>query len=142
MRDGDDAGALAREEVLWAEYAGPLTALRKQLRAEFEARALEEEWTPLAVFALADRLLVLVTAPGASRPRLLEQGDGAPRTWTCVLDFADEAAEGQEFILGDMVIDPAGTFLAYTVDVTGADRFAVRVRHLDRGPSRTVTESA
>ncbi len=141
MGDGDNAGALAREEALWAGYAAPLAALRKQLRAEFEARALEEEWTPLAVFALAGRVLALVTAPGSSLPRLLEQGNGPPSTWTCVLDFADEA-ESPEFILGDMVVDPAGIFLAYTVDVTGADRFAVRVRRLDRGPSRTVAESA
>lgn len=144
---------LAEEAARWEAYAKPLGPLRELLCAEFAERALRATPVPLAVYQCTGGTFALVLTPGESQPRLLECVEGVPAPERCLVDFAQEAelaagGSAAEFILGDVVLDPRGRWLAYTVDTSGDDTFEVclvrleRLRTLATGESATVAEAA
>jgi len=65
------------------------------------------------------------------RPAL--DGDGAPAGEQVLLDENAEAAGHDFFALGASDVSPDGRLLAYSVDVTGDERFHLRVRDIDSG---------
>lgn len=69
-------------------------------------------------------------ADDAGHPPSLE--DAIPGEVT-YLDGNAEAAGHEYFDLGALTVSPAGGLLAYSVDVTGAERFTLRVRDLASG---------
>ena len=117
----NDEAVLAREAERWSRYHASSAGLIDRLRVEFEARAAVDQPELLASFGNDYKLIL---QPGASLPVLLGATD------VLVLDFEDEAAGHQEFLLGDLTVDPAGGLVLYTVDVDGSDRYQLRVRML------------
>ncbi|WP_030908577.1 prolyl oligopeptidase family serine peptidase [Streptomyces sp. NRRL F-5126] len=167
MSGAEQAGedSVESEAAAWSAYTTPLRGLHERLRTEFRAQDAETGLVPLSLLTANGLLHVLTIPPGALFPRLLRERPGGESEWEVLLDFAAEAAQDPtedtgrdrqvdededgdgdedegEFILGDVVLDPAGAYLAYTVDRTGADTFDVRIRDLAAGASRRVAESA
>ncbi|MFD8784609.1 prolyl oligopeptidase family serine peptidase [Kitasatospora sp. NPDC059599] len=143
----DENEALAEEAARWEAYAEPLGRLCALLCEEFARQTPNATALPLAIHRCTTGTFALVLTPGQSQPRLLEYVEGAPAPGRCIVDFAREAGPAAaggtaEFILGDVVLDPRGRYLAYTVDTSGADTFEVRLRTLPAGESVTVAESA
>ena len=62
-------------------------------------------------------------------------GDGAPAGEQVLLDENAEAAGHDFFALGASDVSPDGHLLAYSVDVTGDERFHLKVRDIDSGQS-------
>lgn len=82
-------------------------------------------------YAVQGRVAV---ADSPSRPDLGDLPDGgAPRGEQVILDENAEAAGHKFFSLGASDVSPDGALLAYAVDVTGDERFALRVRRIATG---------
>jgi len=155
VRERDDPAVL---ELLKAENAhteartAPLAGLRARLFEEIKARIVE---TDLSVpvrkgpwwyyqrtvegqsYAIHCRLPLsraggdALTPPGVTAPPAL---DGAvPESWPDEQVLLDEnalAAERAYFAVGNLSVSPGQRYLAYATDVTGDERFTLRIRDL------------
>ncbi|HEX4726872.1 MAG TPA: prolyl oligopeptidase family serine peptidase [Jatrophihabitans sp.] len=124
---------LAEEGLRWQRHIGPLATLRDRLLAEFERNCAAGTAELLAWLPSRHGDYQLVLEPGRSLP-VLRDPEAAP-----VLDFADEAAEAEEFLIGDVALSQDGRTLVYTVDLTGDDRYELRLVELGRPGRRLRT---
>jgi oligopeptidase B len=149
LRDRDDPDTLAylEAENRWAEeWFASLTELREQLFEEIRARVVEDDesvpvrrgahWYRTRTeegreYAIWERW----PAAGGDAP---DDADGriAPPAADAVEVLLDENAEaaGHDFFtLGAFALSPSRRRLAWSADVTGGERFELRVRDLDTG---------
>jgi oligopeptidase B len=132
LRDADNAViAYLRAENEYTEaQLGHTARLREQIFNEIVARVEETDISapvPYGPFEYYDRTVEgLQYAIGCRRPR-----GGGPEQ--IVLD-ENVLAEGHEyFALGQAAVTRDHRLIAYTVDFTGDDRYALRVRDLETG---------
>jgi oligopeptidase B len=134
LRERDDPEVIAYLEAENA-YTDAMTArtgaLQEQLYEEIRARIQETDES--APVPHGGYWYVHRTVEGLQYPihvRRTETPDGREQ----VLLDENELAEGQDYFrLGVLQTSPDHTKLAYSTDVTGAERYVIRIRDLDSG---------
>jgi oligopeptidase B len=134
LRERDDPEVIAYLEAENA-YTDAMTArtgaLQEQLYEEIRARIQETDES--APVPHGGYWYVHRTVEGLQYPihvRRTETPDGREQ----VLLDENELAEGQDYFrLGVLQTSPDHTKLAYSTDVTGAERYVIRIRDLDTG---------
>lgn len=146
MRDGEDPEVLAHLEAENA-YAEAMTAhlapLRQRLFDEMKERTLETDlsvpvasgdWWYYARTVEGQQYAIHCRAPLTDPTRVPELDPSEPLPGEVVLLDGNALAEGHEFFsLGGLEVSADHTRLAYAVDVTGDERFDVRVVDLASG---------
>jgi oligopeptidase B len=134
---GEDPYAWMRDDVrllphLEAERAAfdarmaPFAALTAQVLAELVARTPDAERSVSADHG--SYAYYTLTPPGRELPELRRRGPGGDELLVDLAEFGSPyAATGVE------EPDPTGTLLAYSVDITGAERYTLRFRDMGSG---------
>ncbi|HEX4726579.1 MAG TPA: hypothetical protein VH298_02205, partial [Jatrophihabitans sp.] len=102
---------LAEEGLRWQRHTAPLAALQDRLLAEFEHNCAAGTAELLAWLPSRHGAYQLVLEPGRSLP-VLRPADPQQQA-AAVLDFADEAADAEEFLIGDVALSHDGRRLVY-----------------------------
>ncbi len=146
LRDGEDPEVIAHLEAENA-YAEATTAhlapLRERIFAEIKERTQETDlsvpvasgpWWYYSRTVEGQQYPIHCRAPLTDRTRVPELDPGQPLPGEVVLLDGNVLAEGHEFFaLGGFEISHDHTRLAYAVDVTGDERFDVRVVDIASG---------
>jgi len=143
-RDGPELRAyLEAENAYAAATTSHLAPLVEQIFGEIRARTKETdltvpvrhgEWWYYSRTIEGEQYAVDARVRVAQHPsRPVLDGDTAPAGEQVLLDENAEAAGHGFFALGASDVSPDGRLLAYSVDVTGDERFHLRVRDIDSG---------
>ncbi|MDN5869103.1 MAG: S9 family peptidase [Nitrococcus sp.] len=136
LRNRDDPRVIAHLEAE-NRYTDAIMArtsgLRERLYTEFVGRIREDdESVPVYI---APYWYYTRTRAGAEHPVFCRRrGTAAPQGAEEVILDANELAVGRDyFALGSVEISPSHRYLAYSEDLDGSERYALRIRDLDSG---------
>lgn len=128
---------LTDERQYYEQRAATWAPLRDTLPAEATARVGETARRP--VYVTARDTFMRCWARGEEHGRIVRDADGE-----VLLDLDVVAAEsgGAHLALGTFEIDPAGGWLAWSVDTVGDEAYVLRFRDLDAGADTPVRRAA
>lgn len=131
VMDADIRAYLEAENAYAGAILKPVGPLCKTLFAEMKGRIKEDDATvpaPDGSFAY-----YVQYEEGGQHPVFCRRSIGGPDDGQVLVDGNKEAAGEAYYRLGSCVHSPDHKLLAYSVDLSGAEYFTVRVRDLDSG---------
>ena len=122
-----DAPHLVAERDYYLDRTATLEPIVEEVVAELRARTPDTERSVSRV--LGQHLYYTVTPPGHDLPQLRRKSDGGPEQ--ALIDLADAGSTYAAF----GVVEPQsdGVLLAYSIDITGAERYTLRFRDMTTG---------
>ncbi|HEY7705460.1 MAG TPA: S9 family peptidase [Acidimicrobiia bacterium] len=132
MRDRDDPAVLAHmkeEEAYTQTMTSHLEDLRRAIVAETQARFVEDDAVPPA--KKGEWWYGWKTVPGLPYSLYVRHRGGPDGPEQVVLDENQLAGEHDFMAVGLVEVDPSHRLVAYSVDYSGDERFALRFREIE-----------